>query len=190
MKQPPRPPARGFTLVEIMAVIAIIIVLFAMSVGALQYVKNKQAREKARVQIQLLCKSIEDYKLDNGLYPGGTTSSTTSNTLYTELYLNRISGATINGVSNNTIYCGELNPAQKGQGWTKTSSGNVTIIDPWSNEYQYRTATTTSSSGQATQNFSWNPDFDIWSKGKDGQTNATIPIRLNDAKNNDDIGNF
>jgi hypothetical protein len=43
------------------------------------------------------------------------------------------------------------------QGWTDGTGADVTIIDPWGEEYIYTT-------GAASKN----PDFDLVSKGKDG----------------------
>lgn len=196
MKRPSHSATRGFTLIEILVVIAMITILAGFLLVGLQSVKSKQANAKARVQIQLLCKAIEDYKLDNGAYPN-VTSGNGTNDLYKALFYTGYTNSQSSGSGNQTIYCADLNPLQKKQGWIKDTGASATsfnanaiIIDPWSNEYIYRTATTTSATGATTQNFSWNPDFDIWSKGKDGQTNATSPVRLNAAVNNDDIGNF
>ena len=173
MKRPSHHFARGFTLVEMLTVITIIVILAAMTLGSLQYVKDKQAREKTRVQVQLLCKSIEDYKLDNGAYP----TATTSNELYKALFWDTDSNG--KGADQDTLqktYCAELDPLQKKQGWVQGTGANATIIDPWFNEFIYRTGTT-----------SWNPDFDVWSKGKDGKTNLTTKSA---PENKDDIGNF
>ncbi len=191
MKRPSLSVSRGFTLVEMLVVITIIVILAAMLLGGLQFVKDKQAREKTKVQVQLLCKSIEDYKLDNGYYPSDPSDpshptppnpdgSKNSNVLYKALYWdtnNDGKGADTDTVQK--IYCAELDPLQKKQGWTQGTGANATIIDPWFNEYRYRIGTT-----------SWNPDYDLWSAGKDGKTNASAPKRLDAFENKDDIGNF
>ena len=66
MKIPSRRHPAAFTLIELMAVITIIVILAGMVVGGLGYVNEKQAREKAKIQIALLSKALEEYKLDNG----------------------------------------------------------------------------------------------------------------------------
>ena len=189
MKSNPRLGRPAFTLIELMAVITIIVILAGLVIGSMSYVQDKQARSKARVQIELLSKGLEDYKLENGAYP--TTVSTTTGlsgsanipvksaagvdtTLYNLLYLDGVTNKT-------TIYVAELDPLGK-QGWTTTT--NTAIVDPWSLPYRYRSGLL--SSGTASTS-TQNPDFDLWSSGKDGLTNPGTPA---DTKNRDDIRNF
>lgn len=175
MKLPIRRPLRpGFTLIELLAVITIIVILAGLTIGGMSYVNEKQAVEKAKVQIKLLESAIEEYKLDNGSYPG--TSANTpiagtgvTNQLYRALYLD--------GVTNNTrVYLPQLDPNDTKQGWLSGTGTARTIIDPWGNEFRYRKG-----------NNAQNPDFDIWTMGKDGLTNTSTPTHKNNA---DDLGNF
>lgn len=188
MKNPTQSRRNGFTLIELMAVITIIVILAGLVVGGMGFVNERQASEKAKVQIALLSKALEEYKLDNGEYPptsnstNGTQSVTDTNgkgsTLFNVLYLD--------GVKNNTkVYLPELDPLNNKQGWTSgsTSTATSTIKDPWGKDYAYRSAV--SSSGKANTR-TQNPDFDLWSFGKDGLTN-TNPKHRNCA---DDIRNF
>lgn len=166
---------RGFTLIELLVVITIIVILAGLSMGGFSFVTRKQAEEQARVQIALLEKALEEYKLDNGAYPGPPPESPnanfTSNDLYKELYWNGVSG-------NGKIYLADLDPNSKGQGWIEGTGANATIRDPWGNEYIYRRGDNSAAK---------NPDFDLASKGKDGKTNDSNP----DApENRDDIDNF
>ncbi len=187
MKTHPRRDRTAFTLIEMMAVITIIIILAGIVVGGMGYVNEKQASEKAKVQIKRLEAALEEYKLDNGTYPptadksgafsaaGTSTSSIMFNALY---YI---------GTQDNTkkIYLPELDPANSKQGWTTgTASATSKIIDPWGSEYCYRTAT--DATGAANAN-TQNPDFDIWSSGKDGKS---APDTASDSTNKDDIRNF
>jgi hypothetical protein len=55
---------------------------------------------------------------------------------------------------------------------------NLKIIDPWGNNYRYRKGTNAQ-----------NPDFDLWSMGKDGKTNTATPSTTQ-TDNKDDIRNF
>ena len=188
MKNPTQRRRNGFTLIELMAVITIIVILAGIVVGSMGYVNERQANEKAKVQIALLSKALEEYKLDNGAYPA-TSNSTTgtqsvtdangkSSTLFNVLYLD--------GVKNKTkVYLPELDPANNKQGWTTgtTSTSTSSIKDPWGKDYAYRTAVSANGSGNSrTQN----PDFDLWSYGKDGQTN-TNPKHKTAA---DDVRNY
>ena len=54
------------------------------------------------------------------------------------------------------------------------------ILDPWGNEYLYRKGAN-----------AVNPDFDLWSKGKDGKTKTgTAAADMTSADMRDDIKNF
>ena len=209
MKINPRPGKAAFTLIELMAVITIIVILAALVVGGLGYVTDKQAKSKASVQIALLSKALEAYKLDMGNYP--LTADTTTGlgnsiaSLYAPLfyegydYLKQISPpatwtkkiGTVDFAKSTTIYLAALDPTATKQGWVDSVAGtnpvppaSATIKDPWGTEYRYRTAQplTGTTPNAATQN----PDFDLWSSGKDGRTNIT-PTH---ADNRDDIKNF
>ena len=181
MHSSPRPGRAAFSLIELMAVIVIIVILASLIVGGLGYASERQAKEKCRVQMALLSKAIEAYKLDNGIYPDtGSTSDGTGGDqiLFRELYFNGSSDST------KRIYLPELDPVTSKQGWTTGASSAVTpITDPWAKPYRYRSATT--AAGVA-NGLTQNPDFDLWSMGKDGLTNANPQH----ADSLDDIRNF
>lgn len=194
MKAPSRRHSAAFTLIEMMAVITIIIILAGIVVGGMGYVNEKQASEKAKVQIALLSKALEEYKLDNGTYPPtadktGTFSAAgtgTSSILFDYLFWDSDRDGT-GGVADTDqkIYLPELDPANNKQGWTTgTASATTKITDPWKNEYCFRSAT--NATGTANAN-TQNPDFDLWSLGKDGKS---APDSASDSTNKDDIRNF
>ena len=149
--QNPPSTLKGFTLIEMLVTITIIVILAGLSLGGFSFVTSKQANAKAEIQIKLLANALEEYKLDNGSFPasaGGT------NILYTSLYRN--------GVDNpdtDEIYLAELDPNNDRQGWIDNSGGTVTIVDPWGEEFIYR---------EGSDPEAKNPDFDLISKGKDG----------------------
>ncbi|MDP3850279.1 MAG: type II secretion system protein GspG [Luteolibacter sp.] len=193
MKAPPRRHPAAFTLIELMAVITIIVILAGLVVGGMGYVNEKQAREKAKVQIALLSKAIEEYKLDNGNYPtpAGTSATDvkhkngTGNTylLYKLLYLD---GAATNPPGK--IYLPELDPINNKQGWITGSGTSITIVDPWGQPYRYRVAVLSNGTKNPSAQ---NPDFDLWSIGKDGLTktgNSAADFSHKDVQ--DDIRNF
>ena len=184
MKTNARRGLAAFTLIELMAVITIIVILAGLVVGSLGFVNDKQAKDKAKVQIGMISKALEEYKLDNGTYPAtaaSTTGSGNSQLLFDALYYKGAQDTT--GATK--IYIGELNPLNTKQGWTSgTASSSTKINDPWGNEYRYRTALNTSGAANSSTQ---NPDFDLWSCGKDG---ATTPSTPSDKRNRDDIKNF
>jgi len=190
----------AFTLIELMVVITIIIILAGLVVGGMEYANQRSASEKAKTQIALLSKGIEEYKLDMGAYPGtddntaiaGDVSEQLYETLFYEGYdydkqsYPAVWEKTVNGVKIPKaikIYLSELNPLSTKQGWVTTTTAatpaaSLKILDPWGNNYRYRKGTNAQ-----------NPDFDLWSMGKDGKSNAANPI-MTDSLNLDDIRNF
>jgi prepilin-type N-terminal cleavage/methylation domain-containing protein len=194
MKNNPRTVRQGFTLVELMAVITIIVILAALVVSGMSFAIERQAKNKAQVQIELLSKAIQDYKFDMGRYPGVEDNSPVDGTnmteeLYEALFYEGFQAAespggnTATGGGATKIYLAELDPISSKQGWTgpaTTMPAKTKILDPWGREYRYR-------KGDSAQN----PDFDLWSTGKDGETNASDSAgALKDPKNRDDLKNF
>ncbi|MFD2256936.1 type II secretion system protein GspG [Luteolibacter algae] len=146
----------GFTLIEMLVTITIVVILAGLSLGGFKYVSGKQAMEQSRIQLSLLEKAIEEYKLDNGEYPPAPTAPTiengNTNILYKELYLDGKKTP-----NTDKIYLAELDPNNR-QGWIIGSEASAKIVDPWGKEYQYKAPG------------SHNPDFDLHSYGADGKT--------------------
>jgi prepilin-type N-terminal cleavage/methylation domain-containing protein len=204
MKTNPRRFRAAFTLIELMAVITIIVILAGLVVGGMGFVNERQAKEKAKVQIALLTKALEEYKLDIGDYPLTADTSTgtgKSAELYVALFYEgydyakkgspspwtkKVGGVDVPKATK--IYLPELDPVNSKQGWTTTSGttppASTTIVDPWGKEYAYRTAVRP---GGASNSNTQNPDFDLWSYGKDGKTRTA---QLTHQDNKDDITNF
>jgi prepilin-type N-terminal cleavage/methylation domain-containing protein len=76
--------AVGFTLVELMVVIAIIAVLAGFVVYLLPGVKEKQVRGRVKTELAMLVMAIEGYKAKMGFYPPDSVGSGT-NALFYEL---------------------------------------------------------------------------------------------------------
>jgi len=178
--------AGGFSLIELLASITIIVLLAGLIVGGLGYAQDKQAREKAKVQIALLSKGLEEYNLENGLYPVATGAGTgRSNMLYQRLFWD---GARQSPPGR--IYVAELDPNNTTQGWISGTGAAARINDPWGNEYRYRSGRLANGNPNTS---AVNPDFDLWSTGKDGRHNAgtsSNPFNPNHPDNRDDIRNF
>lgn len=156
--------SRGFTLIEMLVTITIIVILMGLAIGGFKFVTEKQANDQAKIQVSLLSNALEEYKLDNGSYPGVVppATSVTSNDLYKLLYYNGAS-ATPQG----KIYVSQLDEGNK-QGWSEGSGSTVKIVDPWGAEYIYLNGSDTNAK---------NPDFDLISKGKDGTLGTPDDVR-------------
>ncbi len=70
----------GFTLVELLTVMAIIAILAALTLQVSGYVQRKAASARAEAEIKAMEAACEAYKSDNGIYPGGPTSVMTVGT--------------------------------------------------------------------------------------------------------------
>jgi len=205
MKTNSRHGKSGFTLIELMAVITIIVILAGLVVGGLGFVNERQAKEKAKVQIALISKALEEYKLDNGTYPPSANTADGSAQSAAGLYLPLFyegydygkqanppatwtkKVGTVDVPKSIKIYLPDLDPVSTKQGWVTTGStvpASLTVMDPWGKEYRYRTAV--DSAGKANAD-TINPDFDLWSSGKD---TGTKPDTATDKRNRDDIKNF
>ncbi len=136
----------------------IIVILSAISMGGYGYVTRKQADSKATIQIGLLSKALEEYKLDNGEYP----PSGNTNSIFKLLYWN---GTAAN--SQEKIYLSDLDPNSAAQGWIDGIGSAAKIVDPWAKEYIYRRGDNPAAK---------NPDFDLASAGMDGIANTTDDI--------------
>ncbi len=205
MKITQRSGRAAFTLIELMAVITIIVILAGLVVGGLGFVTERQAKEKAKVQIALLSKAIEEYKLDMGKYPGSAENTSATGTISAELYDELFYEGydystkdpkpdkwekTVSSVlvpKATKIYLPDLDPTSSKQGWvTADTAANAKpkpaqkIIDPWNKEYYYRKGSN-----------AVNPDFDLWSAGKDGLTKTTTSAAdMKSKEMRDDIKNF
>lgn len=196
MKTPQRHGKPAFTLIELMAVITIIVILAGIVVGGLAFVQDRQAKNKAQVQMALIAKSLEEFKLDNGFYPPGmagdkggigpadnvdpTTKAaaiTQSRALFTALYWDTdydgtgaVKGNGERDDPDQKIYLADLDPGSNKQGWIVGTGATAYIADPWGFPYAYRSAVQKDGTPFGpTQN----PDFDLWSFGKDSKSNPS-----------------
>lgn len=163
MNQPARTLRAGFSLMEMLVVIAIIVLLAGITFGGFNFVKAKQARSQAEIQLKLLENALVAYHADNGEYPPNPQANGEDGTqrIYEALYPTS---------ENEKTYLPELNPENDSQGWLQgqTTGPNLMIYDPWGNEFRYRT----NDPDNPDSIIASNPDFDLWSAGPDGETVA------------------
>jgi prepilin-type N-terminal cleavage/methylation domain-containing protein len=185
MKTHPMPPLRsapsarrrraaGFTLVELLTVVTIIVILAGLTIGGLSFFARRQNEAKTKVQLKLLADAIENFKYDYGVYPPlpsaeGTEQFTEASGEgeTTELWM-ALFGDTDNDQilyesdDDQDAYLGELDPRSSNQGWLEKDGDRYRILDGFGTEYRYR-----KTSDATTMR---NPDFDLWSAGADGMT--------------------
>jgi len=185
----------GFTLVELLTVMAIVMILAGLTVGGLSYFNRRMAEDKTRMQLKLISNGLEAYHFDYGVYPpyddenpeieaepdttgGGRVKDGKTDILYKALFYDTDDDGLTYEDENETqeIYVPEMDPSSTNQGWISGSGINVELIDGFGNEYRYRRLSNPASMR--------NPDFDLWSIGADGKCDAD---RVEHEDNNDDI---
>jgi general secretion pathway protein G len=149
----------GFTLIELMVVIVIIMVLMGIVIGAAKYAHTKGATSRAQAEIAMIENALENYKSDNGIYPG-STATRSSPPAGTEI---NNSGGLYTALTAPKVYM-TFRPDQ-----IKVTGGITYIVDPFGSPYNYYNIP-----GALNQNNS--VTFDLWSYGPDGQNGTADDI--------------
>jgi prepilin-type N-terminal cleavage/methylation domain-containing protein len=161
----------GFTLIELIVVIAIIVILAGLVLSTVGYVQKKAARSRAETEIAAMSAACESYKADNGTYPRNpattdlldptTTNLAAYNTPSRDLY-GLISGdSDFDGTPNagaRSYMTFKPNSLLRGNMSNPPSLSNLVtaLRDPFGNSYGYSTM---KASGGAN---GFNPTFDLW----------------------------
>lgn len=184
--------SRGFTLIEILIVIAVLAMLAAAAWEATAWIKNKQMVKTAENQIALLEQAVNAYKTDNGGYlPAGKGDEWSSHVLYQALYCDydnngepdqdKKTDAVMMPYCTSFVIIKNTKAKEREEGipvikakmkasaipQNKRTKGNkfYVILDPWNNPYRYRLGFDAEANGKAGNGM--NADFDIFSQGPD-----------------------
>lgn len=183
----------GFTVVELLIVMAVILVLAGLILAISGYVQKKGARSRAEAEIAAMSAALENYKADNGIYPRDSINNTTNTltALTDAAYVSKTPpdpkptsyDPTDTRYASASFYLyGQLSGNTNGDRSTQNQkgyfqfkpnmllpsggTGTVTAIrDPFGSSYGYSTAQ------QATSTLGFNPTFDLWNTAGNG-TNA------------------
>jgi prepilin-type N-terminal cleavage/methylation domain-containing protein len=139
--------AGGFTILELIIVIAIIAILAGLILSTAGYVQKKGASSRAETEIAALTVALENFKADNGDYPHGTN----------------VNGA--NPPSSNTFLLTSLMPTN-GKVYfefNKSMTNASNVVDPFGENYGYQYPGDANRSGT---NF-----FDLFSRCASSDTN-------------------
>lgn len=184
--------AGAFTLVELLAVMAIILVLAGLILSVAAHANYKGSLARAKAEVASLSSSIENYKVDNGAYPrnsdtdqlnalvdfdpvNGTRYKKASAYLYQELsglHL-PVNGKIVVTKAYATFQPNQLDIAPNAPASVTTrtpTSAYMMITDPFGFAYGYSTAylkaaedvANTPGTAPATGQ-GYNPTFDLWS---------------------------
>ncbi len=112
----------GFTLIELMVVVAVIGVVAGFVLAAAGGVQKKAARDQAKAEIKMICVALESFKSSTGAYP--TNSGNFSTNFYANL-TNLLAWRT-NQISG--------------------TGTNLALLDPYGYAYRYRSPARSSTS--------------------------------------------
>lgn len=198
--------AKGFTLIEILVVIAILAALTAISWVAFGAVQSKEANNTANMHIEKIAAALNEYKA-NAPTPmlWGDGDEASANALYQMLNSDFDGdGSPDKGL---TPYCKELQYYDMGSGekpegilYTEVSKRKYAILDPWDNHYRYRlgygqsgpkthsdkTSKRGKGGGKEQKGRGINVDFDVFSLGEDGLGDG----KNNKGENEDNVSNI
>ena len=183
---------RGFTIIEIMAVAAVIALLAGILLGLSHYVNLRSNNMRTKSEIAALSIAIEMFRADSGVYPTSSVIRIDTN-LFGEIFAQVTNSALLySQIVSSSSHRQYFKPTSKQ--WTNTfvwsdcactytnncpcGFTNVTyyipyLIDPWGRPYNYFNprSITTAQINRAT--------FDLFSAGADRRFNTS-----------DDIGNW
>ncbi|MEJ6580215.1 MAG: prepilin-type N-terminal cleavage/methylation domain-containing protein [Akkermansiaceae bacterium] len=152
---------RGFSLIELLVVISIIVILAGIGLTAFSSVKKNQAIKLTQVRIKNASLKLQEYANENnGLYPVGEDAS--SSILY-----NTLSGDYSGQGKDPTgpVFWKEL--LNKDPSLVGTLQGKKVILDAFGQSLRYRAAR--DESGEIVPDVKNDGSFDIWSIGPDGE---------------------
>src|SRR5690242_3150231 len=144
--------ASGFTIIELIVVIGIVLLLAGLVLAISAYVHNKGARSRAEAEIAAISAALENYKVDNGAYPISTDTSSLNaqnsfdpsgyQTASANLYRSLVGDSDSDGQPGPGTAYVSLKPNQ-----ISGSGGSTYLKDPFGNSYGYSTAGQAGTSG-------------------------------------------
>lgn len=158
----------GFTLLELLTVMAIIVTLAGIILAGVGFAQQKAARERATAEVHALSTAIESYKIDNGDYPRNDDTNKVSAPSLTAAP--GTPGAALLFTSLKGKYF-EFKGDMMDNG--KIDSSSKHIVDPFGNPYGYSTRGSMPTPPAATEYY--NPTFDLWSTA--GATTAADKVK-------------
>jgi type II secretory pathway pseudopilin PulG len=126
----PRPGKRSFTLMEMMAVVAIIMILAGLTIPTIGYAKRQARAAKAREDVNNLRVALRSYYQEYGAWPNATTSWTEFSSMLNG-NINPYSGAAGPGyaASNNARAIRFLEFRKE------SVNASAEYLDPWGTAY-------------------------------------------------------
>ena len=154
-------PTLGYTIVELLIVMTIILVLVGLILATSGYVHNKGARSRAEAEIAAMSAALENYKADNGGYPVDVSvdakmKSDPADYKGASLTLYKALSGDADNDSNRSAEATSYFAFKDNQ--LSPPTGSVVFIkDPFGYSYGYSTIYQTDPAK------GYNPTFDLWS---------------------------
>lgn len=136
-----RNPEAGFTLVEVLTVILIIVTLVGFIIGVAQYAHGKSAEGQCIAGISQWTDLLEQFKEENGWYPGDPSKTTVLPTMFNDDKTFKNGSANMYVVADTDFKGGSaaLESVINGIGKSDKNYENLpSLRDPWGSEYRYR----------------------------------------------------
>jgi len=172
----------GFTLIEMLATLLIIVLLAGLIIGTAKYASTKAATSRAQSEIAAMELALEQYKNDNGVYPAagaGAPRVTSGNNGYPGSAEWSNSAVLYTALATGPKVYYTFRPDQIR---LVPSTTFTNVIDPFGNPYNYYNYPTNLAVSADPLHFANNTStFDLWSYGPNGR---------NDEGTNDDITNW
>ncbi|MBN2450506.1 MAG: type II secretion system protein GspG [Lentisphaeria bacterium] len=112
---------RPFTLIEILAVIAIMFVLAGLVIGVAAAVSRNSAEAKTKAALEKMMLALQEHSLDRGYHPGEAV----------------MAGSSSGFVSFNIANLDDFRHTQTGRPYLEGYAGGA-YLDGWKNPFQYR----------------------------------------------------
>ncbi len=212
----PQRAYKGFTLMEVLVVMVIIVVLATLTISIYTWLETRKFEQTTEVIVKRIDTAMENYHKDYGSYPYGSESpfrnkgvavadggDYSSNVVYMALFGDYKNEGHPTS-KDAPIYDAELNPAEQPaanptvqQISVKNKKGEradiYVLVDPWGSPFRYRLGceqpipNKNATSTKLKMGTGVNPDFDFWSYGKDGDSHHDD---MSAPESQDDIGNL
>lgn len=190
-----RSSRRGFTLLELLFVMAIIIGLAALMAGAIGPAKKRIARSRTEGLIEMLKTGLEQYHATYGVYPLNATPEDGGRVLYRSLFGDYDDDGKPDWLDDQTgksgdvkTFVNQLQPPEldeKGEPvgnnvFVSKAKGYYEVVDSWGEPIYYANFKPRTDSDAPNGGGKHNPKYDLWSLGNDpdpADDNVTMWIK-------------
>ena len=162
------PRTRGFTLVEMLIVISIIVILMALLIPVLGTVQQRAKMRATRAMIDGIQNALQRYCIDFNEYPPSNTAGLSGPVDASSLYV-YLSGP--NGRGIDTVQGGLARHRDPYMNippeYVKRVGGQTLVVDPWGSPIVYLNCKAHTDAGGLAAGLCHNKTFDLYSVGPD-----------------------